>query len=134
MDEYTPYLDFLRYCLDDKAVLPESVSQIDWVKMYHFARRQTVEGTYWHGMERLDKSGQLKLSEEVVLGWMARIKKVEKDNRMVFQKAAWVWRTFGKEGFRSCVLKGQGNALLYPTPFMRTPGDIDIWVEGGDEK
>jgi hypothetical protein len=134
MDEYTPYLDFLRYCLDDKAALPESVSQIDWVKMYHFARRQTVEGTYWHGMERLDKSGQLKLSEEVVLGWMARIKKVEKDNRMVFQKAAWVWRTFGKEGFRSCVLKGQGNALLYPTPFMRTPGDIDIWVEGGDEK
>ena len=59
---------------------------------------------------------------------------MEKDNRMVFQKAAWVWKTFGKEGFRSCVLKGQGNALLYPTPFMRTPGDIDIWVEGGDEK
>jgi hypothetical protein len=59
---------------------------------------------------------------------------VEKDNRNVYKKAAWVSRNFGKEGFRSCVLKGQGNALLYPNPFMRTPGDIDIWVEGGDKK
>ena len=134
MDEYTPYLDFLRYCLDDKTAPPESVGQIDWEQLYHFARRQTVEGTYWHGIERLGASGQLKLSEEIVLGWMSRIKKVEKDNRMVYQKAAWVWRNFSKEGFRSCVLKGQGNALLYPTPYLRTPGDIDIWVEGGDEK
>ena len=26
--------------------------------------------------------------------------------------------------FRNCILKGQGNALLYPDPYMRTPGDI----------
>jgi len=133
-EEYTPYLDFLRFCLDDEAEVPQSVSQIDWEKLYHFARTQTVEATYWHGMERLDRGGLLKLDENTVLGWMARIKKVEKDNRNVYKKAAWVSRNFGKEGFRSCVLKGQGNALLYPTPFMRTPGDIDIWVEGGDKK
>lgn len=32
------------------------------------------------------------------------------------------------------MLKGQGNALLYPNGSHRTPGDIDIWVEGGDKK
>lgn len=134
MEEFIPYLDFLRYCLDDQAALPPSVSKIDWERLYAFARRQTIEATYWRGMERLDRSGQLKLSEEVVLGWMARIKKIEKDNRTTYRKAAWVWKNFMKEGFRSCLLKGQGNALLYPTPYMRTPGDIDIWVEGGDKK
>lgn len=32
---------------------------------------------------------------------------------------------------RSVILKGQANARLYPDPFSRQPGDIDIWVSGG---
>ena len=134
MDEFTSYLAFLRYCLDDSAAPPPTVATMDWDKLYVFARQQTVEATYWHGIERLDRSGAIKLGEETVLTWMARVKKVEKNNRITYEKAAWVWKNFKKEGFRSCVLKGQGNALLYPTRSMRTPGDIDIWVEGGDEK
>ena len=31
-------------------------------------------------------------------------------------------------------MKGQGNTLLYPNPYSRIPGDIDIWVEGGDKR
>ena len=31
-------------------------------------------------------------------------------------------------------MKGQGNALLYPDPYMRTPGDIDIYLSGGRRK
>ena len=41
---------------------------------------------------------------------------------------------FRRNGFRSCILKGQGNTLNYPDPYIRTSGDIDIWVEGGYEK
>lgn len=43
-------------------------------------------------------------------------------------------RKFQQEGFRCCILKGQGNALLYPDPYMRTPGDIDIYVDGGRKR
>ena len=120
--------------MDASAPLPTSVDKIDWTDLYRFARRQTVEATYWEGIERLDQSHKLLLSETEVLTWMARAKKIERRNRMVYEKAAWVWNNFRRVGFRSCVLKGQGNALLYPTPYMRTPGDIDIWVEGGDDK
>lgn len=134
MEETTAYLEFLRYCLDDEAEVPQSIEQIDWEKLLEFSRHQTLEATYWHGIERLGRIGRLQLGQEAVLSWMARVKKIEKQNRTTYQKAAWVWNNFQKEGFRSCVLKGQGNSLLYPTPFMRTPGDIDIWVEGGDEK
>jgi len=134
MEENAAYLDFLRYCLDEEMDVPSTVSTIDWEQLYTFARHQTVEGTYWRGIERLDKIGNLKLSETAVLTWMARIKKLERRNAETFKKASWVWNNFRREGFRSCVLKGQGNALLYPKPTLRTPGDIDIWVEGGDEK
>ena len=37
-------------------------------------------------------------------------------------------KNFEKEGFRACLLKGQGLALCYPDPSLRYPGDIDIWV------
>ena len=32
-------------------------------------------------------------------------------------------------GIKGCVLKGQANALMYPDPYMRTPGDIDLWTD-----
>ena len=134
MDKYTAYLEFLRWSLDESAPLPSSVDDFDWSDLYVFSRKQTVVATMWKGIERLDLSHKLSLTETEVLTWMARIKKVERSNKMVFEKAAWVWNNFRREGFRSCLLKGQGNALLYPTPYMRTPGDIDIWVEGGDDK
>ena len=123
-DEHRSYLEFLRFCIDEQSPLPPSVHTIDWEKLYGFARRQTVEATYWSGIERLDKSGKLKLSQAAVLSWMARRKNIEKRNNNIYKRAAWVWGNFQKEGFRSCLLKGQGNALLYPNPTMRTPGDI----------
>lgn len=39
------------------------------------------------------------------------------------------------DGFRSCILKGQGNIANYGTlGLLRQSGDIDLWVEGGYEK
>lgn len=32
------------------------------------------------------------------------------------------------------ILKGQGNAAMYPNPSARTPGDVDIWVNAGREE
>ena len=112
MDKNLHYLEFLRYCLDETTSPPACVEDIDWDDLYMFARHQTAEATFWEGIDRLDHSGGMKLSETSVLRWMARKKKIEKDNQKVYKKAAWVWKNFLHEGFRSCLLKGQGNALL----------------------
>ena len=60
--------------------------------------------------------------------WMAACGQLARRNEHVTERSAWVARNFQKEGFLSCLLKGQGNGLLYPDPSLRTPGDIDIWV------
>ena len=39
-----------------------------------------------------------------------------------------------EDGMRCCVLKGQGNALMYPNPYSRTPGDIDVWIDASRER
>ena len=51
-----------------------------------------------------------------------------------FQDFVKVCKNFENEGFSNCILKGQGNALLYPDPYMRTPGDIDIYLAGGRKR
>lgn len=134
MEKYGPYLEFLRYCVDDTVALPASAKEIDWSELYQFARKQAVEAVYWRGIERMDRENGVKLTDVEVLAWMARVRKIERRSKKIGEKVRWVWENFKKEGFRSCLLKGQGNALLYPQPNMRPPGDIDIWVEGGDKK
>ena len=37
-------------------------------------------------------------------------------------------------GYPCCILKGQGNAVLYPNPSARTPGDVDVWVDASREE
>ena len=65
---------------------------------------------------------------------MAESQMLEKANVRLNDAAIQVTEWFRKKGFRTCILKGQGNALMYPNPYSRTPGDIDIWVEGGDKR
>lgn len=37
-----------------------------------------------------------------------------------------IYERLSNDGFRCFVLKGQGNAIMYPNPYSRTPGDVDL--------
>ena len=76
----------------------------------------------------------VEMEKELLLHWMAESQMLEKANVRLNDAAIQVSEWFRKKGFRTCILKGQGNALMYPNPYSRTPGDIDIWVEGGDKR
>ena len=125
---YTPYLDFLRFSLNEEAQVPESVKLIDWDQLLQFAKDQCVPGIYWMGVRRLGNLKENKPTDDHVMRWMAACGKLGKRNCTVTERSAWVAKNFEKEGFRACLLKGQGLALCYPDPSLRYPGDIDIWV------
>ena len=125
---YTPYLDFLRFSLKEEAQVPESVKLIDWDQLLTFAKDQCVPGIYWMGVRRLGNLKENKPTDDHVMRWMAACGKLGKRNSTVTERSAWVAKNFEKEGFRACLLKGQGLALCYPDPSLCYPGDIDIWV------
>ena len=50
---------------------------------------------------------------------------------MLNRRTADIVHMLEEEGVKSCVLKGQGNAVMYPNPYLRISGDIDVWVDGG---
>lgn len=114
------------------AEIPASVKDADWKRLYAIAQKQALIGVLFHGIQQLPK--EMAPGAALLMQWMGMAQKIRQQNMRLFADSAKVCQDFKQEGFRCCILKGQGNALLYPDPYMRTPGDIDIYVEGGRKR
>ena len=127
------FFDFLRFCIGPAKEIPGSLKEVDWKELYAIAKKQCLVGVLFDGIKKLPAE-HVGMKKELLLQWMAESQMLEKANVRLNDAAIQVSEWFRKKGFRTCILKGQGNALMYPNPYSRTPGDIDIWVEGGDKR
>ena len=127
------FFDFLRFCIGSAKEIPGSLKEADWMEQYAIAKKQCLVGVLFDGIKKLPAE-HVGMEKELLLQWMAESQMLEKTNVRLNDAAIHVSEWFRKKGFRTCILKGQGNALMYPNPYTRTPGDIDIWVEGGDKR
>ena len=127
------FFDFLRFCIGSAKEIPGSLKEVDWKELYAIAKKQCLVGVLFDGIKMLPAE-HVGIEKELLLQWMAESQMLEKANVRLNDAAIHVSEWFRKKGFRTCILKGQGNALMYPNPYSRTPGDIDIWVEGGDKR
>lgn len=130
---------FLNYCLGKKVDMNMVVAKIDWRQLYNFASRQALLGFCFDGIERLTKefSEELKqnpMERDLLMTWMGAAQQIRRQNMKVNAVAGKLYSKFREDGLRCCILKGQGNALMYPNPYSRTPGDIDVWVNASREE
>ena len=130
--------DFLKYCLGEKDNMSNVVANIGWQQLYSFASKQAILGLCFDGIERLgnEYSEEFKknsIERELLMTWMAKAQQIRRQNMKVNGVAAKLYSKFREDGLRCCILKGQGNALMYPNPYSRTPGDIDVWVNASRE-
>ena len=117
-------LQFLRYFLgNDQPFL--LLDDERWKSIYDFCVKQSIAGIGFHGVETTNQ----KLPKELLLQWFALSEQIKQQNKIMYDHCVKVVKILEKAGFDSCILKGQGNALMYPNPYSRTPGDIDIWVK-----
>jgi len=115
------------------------VAKIDWRQLYTFASRQALLGFCFDGIERLTKefSEELKqnpMERDLLMTWMGAAQQIRRQNMKVNAVAGKLYSKFREDGLRCCILKGQGNALMYPNPYSRTPGDIDVWIDASRER
>ena len=127
------FFDFLRFCIGSAKEIPVSLKEADWKELYSIAKKQCLVGILFDGIRKLPAE-HVGMKKVLLLLWMAESQMLKKANVRLNDAAIQVSEWFQKKGFRTCILKGQGNALMYPNPYFRTPGDIDIWVEGGDKR
>ena len=131
--------EFLRYCLGNEADMSGVVTKMNWQRLYGFASQQTVVGLCFDGLERLGKEypEELKrnpIDRNLLMTWMGAAQQIRRQNMKVNVVASKLYSMLREDGLRCCILKGQGNALMYPNPYSRNPGDIDVWVNASREK
>ena len=135
----TLYFDFLKYCLGNEVDMREAVVKMNWRQLFAFAKKQTILGVCLDGVERLGdeypeeiKRNPIKLN--LLQAWLAKGIQIRKQNMRTNAVAAKLYTQLCKDGLQCCLLKGQGNALMYPNPYVRMSGDIDIWVNASREQ
>ena len=127
---------FLRFSLGQegevKGLLDDRQRSFDWDACYQFAKRQTLVGVLFDGIQRLPK--ELAPARPLLLRWLSDSESIRRRNMRMDRASAYIYNKVCAAGFRCCILKGQGNALLYPHPSSRTPGDVDVWVMANREE
>ena len=142
MKPYKDLLDifaFLRCCLGCKENMSRVIAGMDWQELYSFASKQALLGLCFDGIERLGKEypeelKQNPIGRELLMTWMGKAQQIRRQNMKVNAVASKLFSMLREDGFRCCILKGQGNALMYPNPYSRTPGDIDVWIDASRER
>ncbi|MEH2891994.1 nucleotidyltransferase family protein [Segatella copri] len=115
------------------------IAGMDWQELYSFASKQALLGLCFEGIERLGKEypeelKQNPIGRELLMTWMGKAQQIRRQNMKVNAVASKLFSMLREDGMRCCVLKGQGNALMYPNPYSRTPGDIDVWIDASRER
>lgn len=154
------FFELLQVAIGNKKELSQVPSIEEWDKLYLLAQKQAMVGIAFRGVEQLPE--MQRPPRMLLMQWYMATERIKTMNYDLNQKALSIANEFLKEGFRSVILKGQGIAKLYRLcndasgekvhncrfeetcglqPILvdsiseyRTPGDIDIWLEGGRKK
>ncbi len=127
----------IRLGLNTSAIEKEDLSGFimlpadKWTILGEMARKQGVLGIMLDGIDIIDNTSYgltrvLKANQK--LEWIGEVLQIEQMNHQqttVMKDLAEKWH---QDGIRVMVMKGLANALLYPKPCHRSPGDIDCYL------
>lgn len=128
----THFFELIKVSLGVRDALSAAPTAEEWKRIFFLARKQTLVGVCFTGVERLP--AEQRPPKELVLQWFAMTQQIERRNLVMDQRTEQATQFFRSHGFKTAVLKGQGIAQLYPRPERRQSGDIDIWLDGGRER
>lgn len=123
------FFELIQVALGNRERLSCIPSEKEWTRVCGFSQKQAISGVLFPAIEILSLENQ-KPPSPLLYEWIALAEQIKQRNRFLNRKCVELMRMFADAGFESCMLKGQGNALMYTEPLLRQAGDIDIWVNG----
>ena len=131
---YNKFFQLLRLAIGSSTDISQ-IQKEEWKSFYEIAQKQSLMGIIFDGIQKMSDATKvtgdsMEMDINLLMNWMGICRQIEKRNHQLDEAVGKVTALFEKKGFRSCILKGQGNALMYPCLGHRTAGDIDIWVSG----
>ena len=126
------FFELIRVSIGVSGFLSKTPTNEEWKALYEIAKKQSLVGVCFAGVHRLAVQKQ-EPPEMLYLTWMGMAAKIQQRNEIVNQQCAELQAKLSADGFRSCILKGQGVGQQYAEHLrgLRQSGDIDVWIEGG---
>mgnify|MGYP003294982595 CR=1 FL=1 len=126
------FCKLMQMALDLSCDFPCICAEKDWQNLFFMVQQQSVVGVVYNVISHLPQDSRP--PRRILLNWSCATEAIQGANRQINQEAARYTRLFMDRGFKSVILKGPANSLLYPDPLSRQAGDVDIWIPGGCEK
>ena len=97
----------LQSAIGENVRLTHSLSHEEWVEMFELAKKQALLGLALEGVKKLPKEQWPQ--GDIVLKWTMATEQVKRQNRQTTNVCLRLNDIFAKEGFDTCILKGQAN-------------------------
>lgn len=124
------FFHLLRMTVGSEPMNEVHLNASSWAECFYQAKKQSLVGVLFPIAQRFMYDEEGKRINPLFSQWLAATLQTSERNKFMNKKAGELTDIFRSWGYRSCVLKGQGVATLYPSPELRQSGDIDLWVEG----
>lgn len=128
------FFRLLRFALGTESTCP-NMHLNEWRAMFQMAKKQALTGFIGSSLKNIrgkvlvETDQKSKESfEDLIMEWTGEVIKIARRNQKVNKDVVEEFRKLKAKELECCLLKGQGNALMYPNPDSRTSGDIDVWV------
>lgn len=138
------FFELIQVAIGTQDTLSRAPSAEEWKQLYDMAKKQSLVGVCFAAAQRLSgtedsishKPYTINLTEVLYLTWMGMAAKIQQRNQVIDEQCDVLQKRLSAEGFKSCVLKGQGVGQQYAEHLrgLRQSGDIDIWMDGGFER
>lgn len=127
------FYELVGVALGQRELLSRAPSNEEWHDLIEISKKQAVAGVVFLALDKLSNGGIIP-PLDVLYEWIGLSEQIKQRNKSLYKRCKEVSQLFTDAGYRTCILKGQGNARIYTDPFSRTAGDIDIWLYGKIEK
>lgn len=128
------FFDLIQVAIGERVCLSHSPSAEEWGELYAMAKKQSLVGICFAGVQRLKV--QVQTPEEILyLTWLGLAAKIQQRNEVLNRQCVDLQKRLSADGVQSAILKGQGVGQLYAEHLrgLRQSGDIDVWVDSGIE-
>lgn len=128
------FFELIQVALGQRTMLSSIPSYQEWFDLLEVSQKQAVSGIVYAGLNKLTLHEQLPPTQ-VLYEWIGIGEQIRHENLRLNDCCKRLQSLLKKAGLRSSILKGQGIALYYDDSLMnlRQPGDIDIYVKGGQK-
>lgn len=97
----------LQSAIGENVRLTHSLSHEEWEEMLDFAKKQALLGLAFEGVKKLPKEQWPQ--GNIVLKWTMATEQIKRQNLRTTNACLRLNDILSKEGFDTCILKGQAN-------------------------